>query len=188
MSLWGNKDDANNAPKFHVASGYGIAANGESQYGNTSTVGVFGVDAAEAQLSNGIHPGWVLRREGSGGRSGRVFQEVLVAMGSMGFDGSTDDDSQYTDIYITITTQPDNVTANANDNITFSVAAISTPLRDLSYQWYDGDDNSVIVGETGSSLTLTSVQLAQNANTYYVNVSTSGATTVQSNTVTLIVV
>lgn len=186
MSLWGNKDEANNAPKFHVASGYGIAANGQTQYGNT-TIGIFGVDAAEAQLSNGIHPGWVLRREGSGGRAGRVMQEVLVAGGSMGFDGSVDDDAKYTDIYITINTQPSNVTANANDNITFSVVATSTPTRDLTYQWYDGDDNSVLTGETGSTLTLSLVQLAQNANTYYVNVSSSGANTVQSNTVTLIV-
>lgn len=35
--------------------------------------------------NNGVaHAGWVVRREGSGGRAGRVHYETLVAMGSLG--------------------------------------------------------------------------------------------------------
>jgi len=41
------------------------------------------------------HAGWVLRTEGTGGRAGRVQYETLVAMGSIGGDGS--DDPQFPD-------------------------------------------------------------------------------------------
>ena len=41
------------------------------------------------------HAGWVVRKEGSGGRAGRVTYETLVAMGSMTGDGS--DDPQFPD-------------------------------------------------------------------------------------------
>ena len=45
--------------------------------------------------NKGAHAGWVLRREGTGGRAGRVHYETLVAMGSITGDGS--DDSQLPD-------------------------------------------------------------------------------------------
>ena len=56
MSLWGNRDLANNAPKFQTGAGVGVAANGEQQYANTLingyvtgiAQGVDGVTAAEA--------------------------------------------------------------------------------------------------------------------------------------------
>ena len=54
------------------------------------TIGVFGVDTTEQGVASnpkGGHAGWVLRTEGSGGRSGRVHIETLVAMGSMTGDG-----------------------------------------------------------------------------------------------------
>ena len=41
------------------------------------------------------HAGWVRRTVGTGGRAGRVFQETLVAMGSMSGDNS--DDRKYPD-------------------------------------------------------------------------------------------
>ena len=57
---------------------------------------VYGVDVLEAQSKPGVvHPGWVRRTEGTGGRAGRVFQETLVAMGSMSGDNS--DDRKYPD-------------------------------------------------------------------------------------------
>jgi hypothetical protein len=51
---------------------------------------------ATASLGSGAggikstHAGWVLRTVGTGGRAGRVQQEVLVAMGSMSSDASDD--------------------------------------------------------------------------------------------------
>lgn len=41
--------------------------------------------------TKGINAGWNLRKEGSGGREGRVHYECLVAMGSITGDGDDDD-------------------------------------------------------------------------------------------------
>lgn len=49
---------------------------GQDQYGNT----VFGVDANEVAAGSAAHTGWVRRVEGTGGRAGRVQEEVLVAL------------------------------------------------------------------------------------------------------------
>jgi hypothetical protein len=43
-----------------------------------------------AQNKGVAHAGWVIRREGTGGRAGRVQYETLVAMGSMASDASDD--------------------------------------------------------------------------------------------------
>ena len=44
-----------------------------------------GVVMARGAKNGGVaHAGWVLRREGTGGRAGRVHYETLVAMGSLG--------------------------------------------------------------------------------------------------------
>jgi hypothetical protein len=48
--------------------------------GQTAT-GYFDVSSAYPQVT---HSGWVIRREGTGGRAGRVTYETLVAMGSLG--------------------------------------------------------------------------------------------------------
>lgn len=100
MALWGSLDQANNAPKHTIVAG--VDANGEDLYGNTTqdvfvtgeAVGVFGVDTTEQGVASnpkGGHAGWVLRTAGSGGRSGRVMIETLVAMGSMSGDGDVGD-------------------------------------------------------------------------------------------------
>jgi hypothetical protein len=102
MSLWGNLDAANNAPVFGPTGGLGMTANTQQLYGNTTiattssslgragmAIGVFGVDTAEMANTvskantSGAHAGWVLRKEGTGGRAGRVHVETLVAMGSI---------------------------------------------------------------------------------------------------------
>ncbi len=101
MPLWSTTDANTSAPKFAVAGGLGVSANGHTLYANTTadafvpnlTVGVFGVDAAEIALANNAtnkptHTGWVLRTEGSGGRAGRIQTEVIVA-GGMGGDPTT---------------------------------------------------------------------------------------------------
>ena len=101
MSLWSNTDANTSAPKFAVASGLGVSANSVALYANNTsgafhsniTIGVYGVDAAEIHTANNVashpgHAGWVLRKVGTGGRSGRVQCETLIAMGSMTGDGS----------------------------------------------------------------------------------------------------
>ena len=114
MSLWGNLDAANNAPVFGPTGGLGLTANTQQLYGNTTfattdsvlgvngvAIGVFGLDTnemantASAANTAGAHAGWVLRKEGTGGRAGRIHVETLVAMGSMTGDGS--DDTTYDD-------------------------------------------------------------------------------------------
>ena len=110
MALWSNTDANTSAPKNAVASGDGVSANGFTLYGNTTqdayvtgkAIGVFGVDTTEQDVSGnpkGGHAGWVLRTEGSGGRSGRVHIETLVAMGSMTGDGGAvaNDDVTFAD-------------------------------------------------------------------------------------------
>jgi hypothetical protein len=85
MSLWGNLDAANNAPKQSAMTGYGgntpqVTANAQVYYANTQVgafiageaIGVFGIDASEqallpaANLGKPQHAGWVVRKVGSG--------------------------------------------------------------------------------------------------------------------------
>ncbi len=57
---------------------------------------VFGVDTTEAGVTQGAgHAGWVRRTAGSGGRSGRVQYEVLVAGSSISGDAA--DDTEFAD-------------------------------------------------------------------------------------------
>ena len=61
----------------------GTAASAESHTltGDTAT----GVVLVRGAKNGGVaHAGWVLRKEGTGGRAGRVHYETLVAMGSLG--------------------------------------------------------------------------------------------------------
>lgn len=75
MSLWGNKDQANNAVKFMPIAGSN--ATGNVVFGNTTPgafnhargviAGLFGVDQTEATVAGkGVTQGWVLRKKGLG--------------------------------------------------------------------------------------------------------------------------
>lgn len=84
MSLWGNLDAANNAPKQSAMTGYGgttgsVSANGQTYYSNTrisatvqnNALGIFGVDTNEqtnatAAQGKPQHAGWVVRKVGMG--------------------------------------------------------------------------------------------------------------------------
>ena len=84
MSLWGNLDAGNNAPKQTDTTGYGgdtpqVTSNGQVYYANTqidayigdAAIGIFGVDTTEqaaATAAQGVpqHAGWVLRKVGMG--------------------------------------------------------------------------------------------------------------------------
>ena len=84
MSLWGNLDAANNAPKSSDMVGYGgntpqVTQNGQVYFANTrinafmanSALGIFGVDTTEQTNATGLsgrpqHAGWVVRKVGTG--------------------------------------------------------------------------------------------------------------------------
>lgn len=157
MPSWGNNDNAANAPYWAVNStilnqqnvkiNYSAptAANVALLYQNTTpdvytageTIGLFAVDAFEADVNDEVaHSGWVLRTVGSGGRAGRVQQEVLIATGII-----TDNTSPiYPDATITITSQPAGNTANltvgntATIRVTASITEGNTAAP-LTFQW-----------------------------------------------------
>jgi hypothetical protein len=68
-----------------------ITANGTSSetghtlLGDTAT-GYVDINSTYPQVT---HAGWVVRREGTGGRAGRIQYETLVAMGSLGVNGTS---------------------------------------------------------------------------------------------------
>ena len=160
MSSWGNNDNAANAPYWAVSSaimnvaqveGHGsapTAANVAKLYANTSadayitgaTVGLFAVDAQESSAANRVHTGWVMRTTGSGGRAGRVQEEVLVAMSGMSADGVDGDAQTYANVTITLT-EPSNASVVANTEfanvVTFNTSAAldGNTAATLTYQW-----------------------------------------------------
>lgn len=159
MSSWGNNDNAANAPYWAVSSAImnvsqteldgsaPTAANVARLYGNTTadvyttneTIGLFGVDAQEADANHkGAHTGWVLRTTGSGGRAGRVQQEVLVALSQMiAPDG---DGQQYANVEITLSTSG-NASVVSNASFANATTFVVTPTllgntsATLTYQW-----------------------------------------------------
>jgi len=83
MALWGLTDASGSAPKFTTSAENGNK--GSDDFGTS----VFGVDAAESVAARGddkgsVAPGWVKKTTGTGGRSGRVTHETLVAMSNQG--------------------------------------------------------------------------------------------------------
>jgi len=157
MSSWGNNDNAANAPYWAVnstimnvadAEQYGAAptsANVAKLFGNTTadvyttnqTIGLFAVDSQESTATHASHGGWVLKTTGSGGRAGRVQNEVLVALSTVNSDS---DGQVYANVSITLT-GPDGATVASNtSNTNVAVFSVSTALvgntaATLSYQW-----------------------------------------------------
>jgi hypothetical protein len=162
MSSWGNNDNAANAPHWAVNSTLTTvdaqpvgtrptAANVALLYGNTTpnvyttgeTIGLFGVDANEEKVAKSsvkvapAHSGWVLRTTGSGGRAGRVTQEVLVALNTMSGDG---DGQVYANVSINLVV-PSNAsvvhnTGGANSvNVTVTPTLTGNTSAALTYQW-----------------------------------------------------
>jgi len=202
MALWSNTDANTSAPKYAVAGGDGVAADGDTLFNNTTqdayvtgkAIGVFGVDPVEQEESNdnGGHAGWVLRTEGSGSRAGRVHVETLVAMGSM--TGDATDDVVFPDTTITIDTQPVNWTdATDPDDVTFTVVASATQGVSPTFQWQENSgggwgnvtNGGVYSGATTVSLLLTGIdKLTYDGYQYRVIVDATGAS---SNTISDVV-
>ena len=203
MSQWKNTDDAANSVLWAPTS-VKLAPNANNQtdlFGNTTadafitglTVGQFGVDTSEAQAARAgantkaAHAGWVLRTAGSGGRAGRVQNEVLVAMGSMSGDA---EDAVFPDYKILITTQPLSNTANATSQATYRVVATSAPTgATLSYLWtYANGDaiatNANVGVKTAANLVINTAVQSTNAS-FKVTISATGAANLVSSNATL---
>lgn len=205
MPLWGNKDNAANsdiAAVIQYRKGV-TAANQSSLYKNVTAnafvtneiVGQFAVDTNEAQVNKSIpHSGWVLRKEGTGGRAGRVTYEVLVATGSIATDGT--DDTQFPDYLLTVTTNPTSSTSNVIGNVTFTVAATSTPSgASIKYFWqkYNGASWANVANTSGqyfnnTSPTFTANNKTANGNVFRALVTATGANSVTSTSATILYV
>jgi len=177
MALWKNTDTSDGKPKYL------------SSDDATNTVGI---DAAEAS-ANGLTAGWNLKTVGTGGREGRVFHEVLVAMGSMTGDNDTIAPE------ITISAQPSNISVVAPATATFSVTATRTGTGTITYQWQiqqegAGEWVNVTTGTGGTTASYTTGATAigdgagaTDGDKYRVIVSLSGAESVTSSAATLTV-
>jgi hypothetical protein len=206
MPLWGNKDNASNSDIAAVMqmSKHVNAANQSSLFENVTpgngphnnpnvAYGQFGVDTNEMQASpagHGYHAGWVLRKEGTGGRAGRVTYETLVAMGSISTDGS--DDTWFPDYRIVIGTQPTSNTSNTLKLLNFTVAASSLPAgATLSYRWQVNNGGWANVANTAgkylnnTSPTFSANNLLANGNVFRVMITATSANTVYSSNATI---
>lgn len=216
MSQWGSVDNQANsviwAGETFTESVLGTAnvANHQTMFGNTTAgqfksglaVGVFGVSAAEMQAyrasSNAGRPaasGWVNRKEGTGGRAGRVQTEVLVAM--KGISGDAADDTIFMDYQVTITTQPSDSEEQTGNAISFTVVAASTPSgATLAYQWQESPNvansqlwTSLSNGGVYANVAEATLNISDNTNldgnAYRVLVTTAGGANVTSDYATL---
>lgn len=205
MAQWGNNDIANNSVLWGVA-GFNQApntANRDAFFGNNTadayvtglTAGQYGIDNGEAAamrdagVAKPAHAGWNVRKEGSGGRAGRVSFETIVAMGSITGDA---EDTVGVDYSIRITTQPLANTANttASENATFRVVAASVPTgATLTYAWTYANGTAIGAGAnvgvtTAANLVVNSAVVTSNTS-FKVTVGATGATSVVSSNAVL---
>ena len=205
-----NYDNSANVPLWAAATVNlkPDSANAISMFGNTTanafitgqTIGIFGVNADEASASHSPATGWIKRVVGSGGRAGRVTQEVLIALSGMLGDN---ENVVYPNALITITSQPANGSAKpgAGNTITYSVVANSSnTAAPLNYYWQFNNGSVWANTATQSSLftnnntaTLTAIATLNTSNTYKVRAiinvdGTTGAAAVTSANATITIV
>jgi hypothetical protein len=146
----GNYDSDANTPFWVAATVNKEPSTTEAQllYANTTanayfageTVGVFAVDSNEALVDGNTGTGWVRRVVGSGGRAGRVTEEVLSVVATFRTDNNADD-SVYPDSKITIGTQPTStsIVANSSNSNTASFSVVVSDVQPVgstvSYVW-----------------------------------------------------
>ena len=168
MALWTNVDNVAGKPKY---------------LNSTDKAATLGITPDETANQKATHAGWVLTSTGSGGRAGRVFNETLVAMGSMTGDNDTVDP----DPVITIGTQPSPVSVTSPTAATFTVVATATRGASLSYQWQVSPHGTAwahITGAPAATLTVDDTDAEYvTANYFRVVVSATGATSVNSSAV-----
>ena len=213
----GNYDSAANTPLWVAATVNKEPSSVEAQllYANTTanvyvsgeTIGVFAVDSNEALVSGSTGTGWIKRVEGSGGRSGRVTEEVLSVVASFRSDNNTDD-AVYPDSKITISTQPTSTSVIANSSnsntatFTVSVSDVQPVGSTVSYAWeFNTDDgtlgwttvlnsvgtqvaNTTFAGNTGPQLSVTPANTSANLLVFRVTTTATPPTGITNATAT----
>ena len=176
------------------SAGETITANEKPAYlTSTDAAATYGVDTTEAEETPQITAaGWVLQTTGSGGRSGRVTYETLVAMRSIAGDA---EDVAFPDATITITTQPSAASVTAPAAASFSVVATATQSATIVYDWeffQPGAENwSNVTGGVYSNETTDTLAISDSTGLdgylFRCNLTATGATTVTTNEVELTV-
>lgn len=183
MTLWSNIDANTAAPKYTVDIVNGLT--GIQAY-NATPVGTYAYNKANT-ISGVTSSGWSLKTVGTGNRTGRVFNETLVSISSIGETPSSNNPK------ISITTQPSNTSVTVSNNATFSVAASSDGDTVVSYQWYYASParSNVFMsigGATSNTYIKANARLTDSNTLYKVVVSgTNGVNDITSNVVTLLV-
>lgn len=186
MPLWGKTDAAGSVPKFLSTAD---AANA-----------VF-VDATEAEQpeakAKGITgPGWWLYTTytNSGGVVRNKAECLVPIYETAANAGDQADDAVVPDRTILITTQPDDTTAAASADGVFTVVATVSPAETITYQWQVSTDtgtswaSTVDADGTGATLTILSTDAEYvDGNLFRVVVSSTGATSITSESATLTV-
>lgn len=177
-----------------TASGLTVTANESPAYvPHAEKATIFGVDTTEAAETPQItHAGWVKQTTGSGGRSGRVTYETLVAMSSISGDA---EDVAFPDATITITTQPSAASVTAPAAASFSVVATATQSATIVYDWeVSSDDGANWANATGgvySDETTDTLAISDSTGLdgylFRCNLTATGATAVTTNEVELTV-
>jgi hypothetical protein len=151
MALWSNTDANTSAPKYAVAGGLGVSANGDTLYANTTadafvsgaTIGVFGVSANEME------------------GTGNVSTLTIVSAGS-GFTARPT---------IAITG------ANTVQAVATATGKVVTATITTAGTGYAEDETLTATNGTGTSAILTVGAVDANGNITAVTVSTAGAYT-----------
>lgn len=160
---------------------------------------IFFVDREESQQAENrakglVSPGWWLYRTYTdSGSATRHKSELLIAMDiPTATSGDASDDATVVDGTITITVQPQAITVAEGATATFSVTASVSPTATLSYEWQKQEGGAgawaTIVGATSASYTTAATVAADDdGDLYRVVVSSTGATSVTSDSAELTV-
>lgn len=136
MPLWGNKDQANNAPKFKILP---TAANTGSDLFGTEVVGL---DNGEVSSGNIAHSGWVRVERGTGA----VASLTITAAGTLYANTDT----------VTVSGGTTNATATVATNANGSITAVTLTNGGSGFANVSSA-NVVITTSAGTGATLTPV-------------------------------
>lgn len=196
MAQWGKTDTANNAPLWgpELVNRTANSTTRAAMFGNTPGPGVFAVDVAEVAAQDGKidQPGWVLRTVGSGGRAGRVFNEVLVALRSITGDS---ENTVFQQVNLKFSTQPASKSVAPGAATTIASLATSKPAgATITYAWQantGGGFAALTANSTYTTVNTPTLPIADstglNGVQYRVVATAPGANTITSSTAVLTV-
>ncbi len=161
MAQWGKSDANTAAPKYTTNATTGES--GQVEFGTK----VFGIDAAEAGVANGpASPGWVRAVAGTGGRSGRILYETLVASRTL-ITGDAADDTLFPEPAAPVNTVLPAITGTAQVGQTLTSTTgtwTGYPTPTYARQWKKGGVNIAgataatyvpVIGDIGGIITVT---------------------------------